>query len=131
MVAGGSNEQAGNVEDVSRLVFAKEFETTETLLNSEVLLLLERRRQQNESAENEQELSEVVMKTLNYTPVSERPLPVFVTCFSRKGCIKFELACLANLCPETAEESKALIPRLVPDGIDFCLFSIDFYKSNC
>lgn len=44
-----------------------EFETAETLLNSEVHMLLEHRKQQNESAEDEQELSEVFMKTLNYT----------------------------------------------------------------
>lgn len=31
----------------------------------------------------------------------------------QKKLHKFELACLANLCPETAEEAKALIPRLV------------------
>ncbi|XP_044625167.2 DNA-directed RNA polymerase II subunit RPB4 isoform X1 [Equus asinus] len=30
----------------------------------------------------------------------------------QKKLHKFELACLANLCPETAEESKALIPSL-------------------
>ncbi|KAF2976957.1 hypothetical protein EK904_008143 [Melospiza melodia maxima] len=63
------------------------FETAETLLNSEVHMLLEHRKQQNESAEDEQELSE-------------------------KKLHKFELACLANLCPETAEEAKALIPSL-------------------
>lgn len=44
-----------------------EFENSETLLNSEVRMLLEHRKQQNESAEDEQELSEVFMKTLNYT----------------------------------------------------------------
>lgn len=44
-----------------------EFENAETLLNSEVHMLLEHRKQQNESAEDEQELSEVFMKTLNYT----------------------------------------------------------------
>lgn len=44
-----------------------EFESSETLLNSEVHMLLEHRKQQNESAEDEQELSEVFMKTLNYT----------------------------------------------------------------
>lgn len=46
---------------------AAEFENAETLLNSEVHMLLEHRKQQNESAEDEQELSEVFMKTLNYT----------------------------------------------------------------
>ena len=40
----------------------------------------------------------------------------YVPCFSllgKKKLHKFELACLANLCPETAEEAKALIPRWV------------------
>lgn len=46
---------------------SSEFENAETLLNSEVHMLLEHRKQQNESAEDEQELSEVFMKTLNYT----------------------------------------------------------------
>ena len=39
-----------------------------------------------------------------------------IYCFSllsKKNLHKFELACLANLCPETAEEAKALIPRYV------------------
>lgn len=49
------------------IVFLTEFENSETLLNSEVHMLLEHRKQQNESAEDEQELSEVFMKTLNYT----------------------------------------------------------------
>ena len=44
-----------------------EFEQAETLLTSEVQMLLEHRKQQNESQEEEQELSEVFMKTLNYT----------------------------------------------------------------
>uniref|UniRef100_A0A8C6KM54 RNA polymerase II subunit D n=1 Tax=Nothobranchius furzeri TaxID=105023 RepID=A0A8C6KM54_NOTFU len=60
--------QLGDVEeDASQLLFPKEFENAETLLNSEVHMLLEHRKQQNESAEDEQELSEVFMKTLNYT----------------------------------------------------------------
>lgn len=48
-------------------LLSAEFENSETLLNSEVHMLLEHRKQQNESAEDEQELSEVFMKTLNYT----------------------------------------------------------------
>ncbi|NXT00213.1 RPB4 polymerase, partial [Jacana jacana] len=98
-----------------------EFETAETLLNSEVHMLLEHRKQQNESAEDEQELSEVFMKTLNYTArfsrfknretiasVRRRVQDLLL----QKKLHKFELACLANLCPETAEEAKALIPSL-------------------
>ncbi|CAG2108571.1 unnamed protein product [Medioppia subpectinata] len=53
-------------EDATELQFPKEFENSETLLISEVDMLLEHRKQQNESAEEEQELSEVFMKTLSY-----------------------------------------------------------------
>ena len=49
------------------LLYFTEFEHAETLLNSEVRMLLEHRKQQNEAQEEEQELSEVFMKTLNYT----------------------------------------------------------------
>lgn len=56
-LCGGSDGAVGSAE----------FENAETLLNSEVHMLLEHRKQQNESAEDEQELSEVFMKTLNYT----------------------------------------------------------------
>uniref|UniRef100_A0A8C9XXP5 RNA polymerase II subunit D n=1 Tax=Sander lucioperca TaxID=283035 RepID=A0A8C9XXP5_SANLU len=70
-MATGSGAAPANVgdveEDASQLLFPKEFENAETLLNSEVHMLLEHRKQQNESAEDEQELSEVFMKTLNYT----------------------------------------------------------------
>lgn len=36
--------------------------------------------------------------------------PIFSLLMSKK-LHKFELVSLANLCPETAEEAKALIPR--------------------
>nr|XP_025965556.1 DNA-directed RNA polymerase II subunit RPB4 isoform X1 [Dromaius novaehollandiae] len=95
----------------------EEFETAETLLNSEVHMLLEHRKQQNESAEDEQELSEVFMKTLNYTARFSRfknreTIASVRSLLLQKKLHKFELACLANLCPETAEEAKALIPSL-------------------
>lgn len=44
-----------------------EFESAETLLISEVHMLLEHRKAQNESAEDEQEFSDVFLKTLTYT----------------------------------------------------------------
>uniref|UniRef100_A0A671SJM0 DNA-directed RNA polymerase II subunit RPB4-like n=1 Tax=Sinocyclocheilus anshuiensis TaxID=1608454 RepID=A0A671SJM0_9TELE len=68
VMAAAAAAHVGDVEeDASQLMFPKEFENAETLLNSEVHMLLEHRKQQNESAEDEQELSEVFMKTLNYT----------------------------------------------------------------
>ncbi|KAH0513570.1 DNA-directed RNA polymerase II subunit RPB4 [Microtus ochrogaster] len=118
MAAGGSDPRAGDIEeDASQLIFLKEFETAETLLNSEVHMLLEHQKQQNESAEDEQELSEVFMKTLNYTArfshfKNRETIASVCSLLLQKKLHKFELACLANLCPETAEESKALIPSL-------------------
>lgn len=119
-------------------VLLLEFENAETLLISEVHMLLEHRKTQNESAEDEQELSDIFMKTLNYTQrfskfknretiaAIRRWRPPF--CFliairffiqflfhssllMQKKLHKFELAALANLCPDAAEESKSLIPR--------------------
>ncbi|KAK6195594.1 DNA-directed RNA polymerase II subunit RPB4 [Patella vulgata] len=104
-------------EDASELVFPKEFENAETLLISEVQMLLEHRKQQNESAEDEQELSEVFMKTLNscqrFSKFKNRETIAAVrSLLMQKKLHKFELAALANLCPESADEAKSLIPSL-------------------
>lgn len=97
-------------------LFFKEFENAETLLNSEVYMLLEHRKKKNEAAEEEQELSEVFVKTLDYTQKFNRyknreTIAQVRSLLGKKKLHKYELACLANLCPETAEEAKALIPR--------------------
>lgn len=55
------------VKQVLRRQTFPEFENAETLLISEVYMLLEHRKAQNESAEEEQEFSEVFMKSLTYT----------------------------------------------------------------
>lgn len=49
--------------------FISEFENAETLLISEVHMLLDHRKKQNESADEEQEFSEVFMKTYTYTDI--------------------------------------------------------------
>ncbi|XP_056670003.1 DNA-directed RNA polymerase II subunit RPB4-like [Monodelphis domestica] len=118
MSAGGINRRTSDVEeDALKLVFLKRFETAETLLNSEVHMLLEHRKQQNESVEDEQEFSEVFLKTLNYTVHFSRfkNREIIASVWSlllQKKLHKFELVCLANLCPESAKEAKALIPSL-------------------
>jgi DNA-directed RNA polymerase II subunit RPB4 len=104
-------------EDASELVFPKEFENSEALLISEVNMLLEHRKQQNENAEEEQELSEVFTKTHQYCQRFSRyknreTISAIRSLLSQKKLHKFELAQLANLCPETPEEAKALIPSL-------------------
>jgi len=60
---------------------------------------------------------QVFMKTLNYTQRFSRfknreTIASVRTLLIQKRLHKFELASLANLCPETAEEAKALIPSL-------------------
>ncbi|CAK9798492.1 transcriptional adapter 2A isoform X2 [Megalopta genalis] len=104
-------------EDAADLQFPKEFENAETLLISEVSMLLEHRKAQNESAEEEQEFSEVFMKSLTYTNRFRRfknkeTIAAVRNLLMQKKLHKFELASLANLCPETPEEAKALIPSL-------------------
>ena len=47
--------------------FFAEFQNAETLLISEVHMLLDHRKKQNESADEEQEFSEVFLKTYTYT----------------------------------------------------------------
>ncbi|UYV83661.1 POLR2D [Cordylochernes scorpioides] len=104
-------------EDSAALQFPKEFENAETLLVSEVYMLLEHRKTQNESAEEEQELSEVFMKTLNHCQRFSRfknreTIASVRNILQAKKLHKFELAQLGNLCPESAEEAKSFIPSL-------------------
>jgi len=104
-------------EDASELKFPKEFQDAETLLISEVQMLLEHRKDQNENAEEEQELSQVFVKTLSYCQRFSRyknreTIASVRSLLSQKKLHKYELAQLANLCPETPEEAKALIPSL-------------------
>ncbi|XP_011495952.1 PREDICTED: DNA-directed RNA polymerase II 16 kDa polypeptide [Ceratosolen solmsi marchali] len=104
-------------EDAADLQFPKEFENADTLLISEVHMLLEHRKAQNESAEEEQEFSEVFMKSLTYTNrfrkfKNKETIAAVRNLLSQKKLHKFELASIANLCPENPEEAKALIPSL-------------------
>lgn len=106
-------------EDAADLAFPKEFEDSETktLLISEVNILLDHRKQQNESAEEEQEFSDVFLKTLTYTQrfakfKNMENIAAIRQLLTSKKFHKFELAALANLCPETPEEAKALLPSL-------------------
>ena len=114
-----SNENQAAEEDAADLVFPKEFENsdTKTLLISEVHILLEHRKEQNESAEEEQEFSDVFLKTLAYTQrfakfKNMENIAAIRALLTNKKFHKFELAAIANLCPETPEEAKALLPSL-------------------
>uniref|UniRef100_A0A914C9N4 RNA polymerase Rpb4/RPC9 core domain-containing protein n=1 Tax=Acrobeloides nanus TaxID=290746 RepID=A0A914C9N4_9BILA len=107
-------------EDAAELKFPKEFEVPgcDALMISEVFLLLDHRRKQSEQKEEIEDMSEVFLKTLNYTRrlsrfKSRETIRAVRGIFAGKLMLhKFEVAQIANLCPETAEEAKALIPSL-------------------
>ncbi|KAF6016463.1 hypothetical protein EB796_025229 [Bugula neritina] len=104
-------------EDAGELKFPKEFENAETLLVSEVHMLLDHRKKQNEEADEEQELSKVFTKTLSYAQrfskyKNKETISAVRELLRQKRVHKFELAALANLAPETAEEAKTLIPSM-------------------
>jgi len=104
-------------EDATDLQFPKEFENAETLLISEVHKLLMYRKKTNENQEEEQELNERFTKTLNYCVrfskfENRMTIKAIRTMLTQKKFHKFEAAAIANLCPETPEEAKALIPSL-------------------
>uniref|UniRef100_A0A914D2I4 RNA polymerase Rpb4/RPC9 core domain-containing protein n=1 Tax=Acrobeloides nanus TaxID=290746 RepID=A0A914D2I4_9BILA len=90
----------------------------DALMISEVFLLLDHRRKQSEQKEEIEDMSEVFLKTLNYTRrlsrfKSRETIRAVRGIFAGKLMLhKFEVAQIANLCPETAEEAKALIPSL-------------------
>merc|ERR1712025_944193 len=112
LIAAMATTEPAQDEDAAELTFPKEFENAETLLISEVHMLLEHRKQ-----EDEQELSEVFMKTLNYTQRfakfrNRETIASIRSLLMGKKLHKFELAALANLCPESPEEARSLIPSL-------------------
>ncbi|GMT13068.1 hypothetical protein PFISCL1PPCAC_4365, partial [Pristionchus fissidentatus] len=127
IVPGMSNQSVEEPmeEDAGELKFPKEFESSacDALLTSEVFLLLEHRRAQSEQKEEIEDLSEVFVKTLNYARRLSRfknreTIRAVRAIFAQKSFHKFEVAQIANLCPETSEEAKALIPSLDPKEDD-------------
>ena len=93
-------------------------ENAETLLISEVYMLLQHRKQQNDASADEHEFSEVFNKTLNFCEQFGRfknreTISAVRSLLGQKNKLhKFEFAQLANLCVETVDEAKALIPSL-------------------
>ena len=80
-------------------------------MNSEVRMLLEHRQQKD--GQEDVELSEVFQKTLDYCKrfskfKNHETIVNVRTMLMQKRLHKFELAALANLCPESADEAKGL-----------------------
>eukprot|EP01111_Echinosteliopsis_oligospora_P001757 TRINITY_DN1256_c0_g1_i1.p1 TRINITY_DN1256_c0_g1~~TRINITY_DN1256_c0_g1_i1.p1 ORF type:complete len:138 (-),score=37.40 TRINITY_DN1256_c0_g1_i1:44-457(-) len=104
-------------EDVSLLKLGSDFTDAPCLLNSEVAILLEYRKERERDAE----LSNMFNKTLAYaerfsrnknkTSVKE----IRGLLEQQRGDFRlrpYEVASIANLCPEAVDEAKSLIPSL-------------------
>ncbi|KAI6220961.1 RPOL4c domain-containing protein [Aphelenchoides fujianensis] len=110
---------ADDKENAAELKFPKEFEVQgcDALMISEVFLLLNHRHTQSQNKEEIDEVSDVFLSTLNYARrfskfTQRETIRAVRGIFAETSLHKFEVAQLANLCPETAEEAKALIPSL-------------------
>ncbi|KAE9412567.1 hypothetical protein Angca_005481, partial [Angiostrongylus cantonensis] len=108
------------------------------LLTSEVFLLLEHRRQQNEAKDEIDTTNEVFTRSLEYARrfsefKNRESIKAARALFSQKPLHKFEVAQIINLCPETAEEAKALIPsienKLEDDDLDQILKDLQSKKT--
>lgn len=105
-------------EDAALLKFPKEFEQAETLTISEVLKILEQREEQSKKSDTGQKPNEVFVKTLEHCRLFNRlgenreKISAVRRTLQTKKLHKFELAQLANLCPDTAEEARTFIPSL-------------------
>ncbi|CAK9300177.1 unnamed protein product [Gordionus sp. m RMFG-2023] len=104
--------------NASELKFPPIFEKAETLMISEVFQLLEQRKKQDELSQDEGDFTDIFNKTYNYTRAFSRFKNRDTTISIRNMLMglnlhKFELAALANLCPETSEEAKSHIPTLI------------------
>jgi DNA-directed RNA polymerase II subunit RPB4 len=114
---GKDGEDEQQQEDATELRFGKDFDNADALLISEVKMLLEHRKAQHESSEEDTELSNVFLKTLEHCQTfskynSRETIAAVRTTLQQHPLHKFELVALANLCPTTPEEAKTLLPSL-------------------
>eukprot|EP01137_Pigoraptor_chileana_P027005 Opistho-2@9055 len=109
-------------EDATELRFGTVFNNAHCLLLSEVRVLLEGRLEESKKLESqgfEQSLPEAFTKTLSYAQKfssfqnGEAIMEIRKSLLEDKKLHEFEVASLANLCPETVEEAKSLIPSLM------------------
>eukprot|EP00322_Chrysochromulina_rotalis_P029559 CAMPEP_0115845958 /NCGR_PEP_ID=MMETSP0287-20121206/9618_1 /TAXON_ID=412157 /ORGANISM="Chrysochromulina rotalis, Strain UIO044" /LENGTH=145 /DNA_ID=CAMNT_0003299743 /DNA_START=62 /DNA_END=499 /DNA_ORIENTATION=+ len=106
-------------EDASKLQLGPDFSRAKCLLNADVAIILERKREAMEG-KGQQPKSDF-LKAYTYVNKVKQFRDRHVVVQVRKdleayGLEPFEVAQLGNLCPENALEAKALIPSLdMPD----------------
>ncbi|XP_028959947.1 DNA-directed RNA polymerase II subunit 4-like isoform X2 [Malus sylvestris] len=100
-----------------------DFLKAKCLMNSEVAILLEHRCDQMKhmSGESMHQLPQVLEKSLQYVKrfsrfTNQGSVKQVREVLSRYQLAEFELAVIGNLCPETVEEAKAVVPSLKTKG---------------
>ncbi|KAF7724568.1 RNA polymerase B [Apophysomyces ossiformis] len=105
-------------EDATTLKLGEEFNTAQCLYMSEVRILLEAQHDSKDHAGGvNRQTTNVLSKTLDYVHTFSRfsnweSVHEVRKVLDQNGMAQFEVAQLANLCCEDAEEAKALIPSL-------------------
>lgn len=110
-------------EDARELKLGDDFVKAKCLMNAEVALILTRKYEQltafSDDAPNQ--ISQVFEKSLQYVKrFSRYSNPEAVKqvrdVLSRNQLAEFEVCVIGNLCPETVEEAKALVPSIAKKG---------------
>ncbi|KAJ7559661.1 hypothetical protein O6H91_04G094900 [Diphasiastrum complanatum] len=109
----------GEEEDASELKLGEDFLKAKCLMNAEVALILEKKFEtlQQLSEDASSQFSQVFEKSLQYVKrFSRYQNPEAVKqvreVLSRNQLAEFEVCVIGNLCPETVEEAKALVPSI-------------------
>ncbi|KAI8362733.1 HRDC-like protein [Choanephora cucurbitarum] len=112
MIRGGTDQ-----EDASILKLGDEFENAQCLYISEVRIILEAQQDSKDNGTDNRATTSVMSKTLDYVRAFSRfsnieSVREVRQVLGKENLSQFEVAQIANLCCEDAEEAKALIPSL-------------------
>ncbi|KAI9482631.1 HRDC-like protein [Zychaea mexicana] len=103
-------------EDAATLSLGEEFINSQCLYISEVRILLEAQQDSKETGTENRPTTSITTKTLDYVRTFSRftnrdSVREIRQLLGKDDLAQFEVAQLANLCCEDAEEAKALVPR--------------------
>ncbi|KAL2623146.1 hypothetical protein R1flu_003351 [Riccia fluitans] len=117
--------QAVEEEDARELKLGEDFVKAKCLMNAEVALILQRKYEQLQSFSEDapNQISQVFEKSLQYVKrFSHYQNPNAVKqvrdVLSRNQLAEFEVCVIGNMCPETVEEAKALVPSIAKKDTD-------------
>ncbi|RZC55276.1 hypothetical protein C5167_014128 [Papaver somniferum] len=123
-------------ENAAELKIGEEFLKAKCLMNCEVALILDRKFDQLQAMSSDpmSQVSQVFEKSQQYVKRFSRyknadAVRQVREILSRYQLAEFELCVLGNLCPETADEAKAMVPSITVvflQGMHNCLIRFSF-----